>query len=227
MNFASESHTYERNGLIYTPVSDFLAKFKPEFPKGMLAQKVGQKDGRTMEEVIEQWDLNAEMSIHYGNAVHAAVQYWLKFGLTSKVAHLKLAAEKFAEKYDRAGIESEIVAFNDPHLIAGTIDQIHRISPGKVKLTDVKTNGELTDEARGKFLAPLDKLPFSKLNEYRLQLSVYKWLLEQKSISVESIELEHWNGEEYETIPLEPINVAILFDQNAFDPALTKKTITV
>ena len=54
MNFTSESHTYERTGLIYTPVSDFLAKFKPEFPKGMLAQKVAQKEGREMEDVIEQ-----------------------------------------------------------------------------------------------------------------------------------------------------------------------------
>lgn len=207
MIFDPINHTYTEDGASYVPVTEFLKKFKPKFEKEIMAQRVSAREGRTAEEVLSEWELNAEISRLYGTTIHKAIEYWIRFNKIPKALHLKLAVEKFAAKYQREAIKPEIIVKNKGLKIAGTIDQLHLLGSNQVKITDVKTNGELTEESRGYFLAPLDKLPFSKMNEYRLQLSMYRYLLGLQGVETETISLEHWNGESYTTMLLEPINV--------------------
>lgn len=226
MEFFSDSHEYRRNGKVYQSVSQFLEKFKKPFPKGMLAERVAQKNGREAQDMINQWDLNAQISCDYGNSIHKGIEYWIRYGEMSKLAHIKIATEKFAKKHDRTKLKPEIIVFNDELMLAGTLDQLELLGGKKVKILDIKTNAELTDDGNGYFLPPLDKLPHSKINGYRLQLSMYKYLLELKGFKVEGMELEHWDGKDFKTIVLEPINVEVLFNPKA-DNKLGKKTIKI
>jgi hypothetical protein len=207
MLFDAVTHTYSDGGTIYLSVSKFLARFKPEFPKDLLAAKVATREGRSAADVLAEWELCGEIASGYGTAVHKAVEYWIRFGRMTTVPQLRKAVEAFAAKHALANLHAETIVKSDQHHLAGTTDVIEKLAPQLVNIIDIKTNGELTDEPKGKFLPPLDDLPFSKLNEYRLQLSTYKHLLERKGITVQNIELDHWNGEQFVTIPLVPINV--------------------
>ena len=207
LQFFETNHQYRKNGEGYQSVTGFLSKFKPPFPKGVLAEKIAKKEGKTPDDILSKWDLNAEISRDYGNSIHRGIEYWIKYGEIPKTPHIKSAVEKFAKKYNREKMKTEIMVDNDEYKLVGTIDQLHILGKKRIKITDVKTNRELTDKAYKKFLAPLNDLPLTKLNEYRLQLSTYKYLLELKGFTVESIDLEHWNGEDYKTINLEPIDI--------------------
>lgn len=213
MQFSEEAHEYRKDGIRYTSVGEFLKHFTPEFPKGLIAEQVARKNGVQPNEVIAEWDLNADISCDYGHAIHKSVEYWIRYGKFPKAPHLKDAAEKFAAKHDRRTIEPEIIVFNDKYRLAGTIDQLVILAKKRCRLMDVKTNGDLYDKPRGVFLPPIQNLPHTKINKYRLQLSTYKKLLELKGWTVEGIEIEHWTGTVFDTIPLEPIDV---------EPLLTK-----
>ena len=99
MDFSEQYHSYD-NGK-YQPVGDFLAQFKPIFPAGLMAGRVAKKENRTEDEVLAEWELNADVSRTYGTAIHKAIEYWIRSNKFPKHPHLELAVKKFSEKYDR------------------------------------------------------------------------------------------------------------------------------
>jgi hypothetical protein len=207
MTFEEIEHRYEKNGIEYTSVGNFLDKFRPPFEKELIAGMVAKKTGKEPNEVISMWDLNSQISTNYGTSLHKGIEYWIKFGEISKLPHIKETTEKFAEKFKDKKLKSEIVAFDDEHRIAGTIDVLEMLGNKKVNIIDIKTNYEINKKKQGYFLSPIADIPNTKVNGYRLQLSLYKYLVEKHGFIVEEIQLEHWDGKEYNTIKLEPINV--------------------
>src|SRR5688572_14047453 len=109
MRFDPASHSYSENGVTYESVTRFLSKFKPEFPGGLLAEKTAQRDGRTSEDVLAEWELCGEISSGYGTAVHKSIEYWIRFGKVTKVPHLKVAVEAFAAKHSRISLHAEVI----------------------------------------------------------------------------------------------------------------------
>lgn len=188
MLFEEDSHTY----IGYQSVSEFLDKFKPEFPKDLIAGKMAAKGGLTKEEILYKWELNAKIACEYGKSCHSALEYWIKFGEEPKL-HTKLI-EQFAKKYDRIYLLSERIAFNDEIKVAGTPDVIEKLGNKEVNIVDLKTNLEMTKD---------------KIQNYRLQLSMYKWLLEQKGLRVKHLILEHYT-DELTTIEIKPIDIGKL-----------------
>ena len=124
------------------------------------------KGDLTKEEILYKWDLNGKISCDYGKSCHGAIEYFIKFGEKPKL-HTKLVNE-FAKKYDRKELVSEIIAYNDDLKIAATLDIVRKLGNKEVDIIDLKTNAEMTKD---------------KIAEYELQLTTYKWLLEQKGLS--------------------------------------------
>lgn len=222
MEFAEKEHIYLRNGRQYKSVSQFINEFKIPFAKGLLAEQVAKKEGKTAEEIIGKWELNADVSSTYGTALHKAIEYWILYGDVPKIKHLKDVVTKFAEKHDREIIKPEIVVYDDEYLLAGTIDQLVILGNKLVKVKDVKTNVDIRKRAYQNFLPPLQSLSDTKLNHYTLQLSIYKHLLERKGFTVTGLELEHWDGEDFETIELEPFDVTPLFKTQQIEKVETQ-----
>ena len=189
MLFDSQNHAYDG----YQSVSEFLAKFKPDFPKDLIAERMAKRGERTKEEILYKWELNSQISCDYGNSCHKAIEYFIKFGEKPKL-HKKLVNE-FSKKYDRTKLVSEIIAFNDEIKVAGTIDILEKLGNKEVNLIDLKTNAEMTKE---------------KLKDYTMQLSMYKWLLEQKGLKVKKLILEHYTSK-LKTIELKPIKIETLW----------------
>ena len=173
MLFDEDNHQYDG----YQSVSEFLSKFKKEFPKNLIAEKMAAKGDLTKEEILYKWDLNGKISCDYGKSCHGAIEYFIKFGEKPKL-HTKLVNE-FAKKYDRKELVSEIIASNDDLKIAGTLDIVRKLGNKEVDIIDLKTNADMTKD---------------KIAEYELQLTTYKWLLEQKGLKVKNLILEHWTN---------------------------------
>lgn len=217
MLFDEATHTYTWNGKPFTPVGDFISKFYKPFAKGMMAQKVAQRDGLDVDEVIKMWESNGDVSRLYGQSVHKAVEHWIKYNQKSNLKHLSDMVDKFSKKYDRERLRAEIIVFDTDTMIAGTVDQIEFITKKKVRVVDVKTNYDIDKKGYGKLLPPLDYLEDNKINRYRLQTSMYAYMLEKKGYEVEECLLEHWNGSEFSTIHLDRVEV---------EPLLTYKPIS-
>lgn len=201
MLFNEQDHTYTENGKKYRSVSEVIKQFIPKFEKEAIAKRMNGQS------TLDEWELNAEISTHYGTSIHKGLEYFIKFGKFTKLPHVEKAVKAFAEKYDRTTIKSEIIIHDDELLVSGTIDDLQIIGYKRVNIIDLKTNYELGKAGRGKLLGPFNHLEDSKINKYRLQLSTYKELVERKGIIVENLLLEHWNGETLETIKLEPLKV--------------------
>lgn len=207
MFFDKESHTYTKNGKQYQGVSSWLAQFKQPFNADFIAPKVAKREGVETQEILDKWQLKGSLAINYGNAIHEAIEYWVRFGEIVDNPHQAKAVKELAKKYNREELHSEIVVFDDNLKLTGTIDLIKAHGNKVIDIIDIKTNATLDNEAYNNFKAPLEHLPQNKLNEYRLQQSAYKFLAEQMGITVNGIYLEHWNGSKYKTIELDPIDI--------------------
>lgn len=202
LTFDPDTHTYLDGAERYRSVGELIKQYVKPFPKDFIADKVAKRDEREVEEVLTEWQLKGDMGRDYGNAIDKAIELWVNYGETPKQSHLNDAVTAFQARYDREDCYAQIVAYSAKYKLAGTIDIIH--VPTRT-IVDVKANGEVETKNRGYFLPPLDDLPNNKLNRYRLQLSLYQFLLQDMGKETDNLRVEYWNGYEFETFDLEPI----------------------
>ena len=79
-------------------------------------------------------------------------------------------------------IASELVIGDLEYNLGGMIDQVfYNKKSGKIELWDWKTNEKIDSDSRYTFNAPISHVPSSKLEEYSLQLSLYKHIIEKNT----------------------------------------------
>jgi ATP-dependent exoDNAse (exonuclease V) beta subunit len=171
----------------------------------LISKKCAERDGLDPQHFIDKWDLNAKISADLGGAIHKGVQYYINYGEVPKQIHISNVVEEFARLHEGKKLYSEVVVANDEKLLAGTIDVVESVEEGVVNLEDIKTNYTDIEKKNGKLLKPYDDIPDTKLNRYRLQLSLYKWILEQRGKIVNELSLYLWTGSEFNIINVEPI----------------------
>ena len=208
MIFEAENHTYRLpdSPIEFISVTQYISKFKKPFEKYPIASAVAKKQGTTQEKILKKWDMLGDISKNYGNVVHEAVEYWLKYGEEIKTPFAQQVVEHWIE-FDDEPHHSEVVVYDEILGICGTIDLIKPVGKKKVILRDIKTNPhKLEEKGRGYFLPPIDDLRDSKLNEYRLQLSIYKYIVEKKGIEVVGLEILPYDRG-FSKIEVEPLDV--------------------
>lgn len=134
-----------------------------------------------------------------GNAVRlmeSVLEDWEPAGIEFKVFDLDCRLGKDEEGRDRR--------------LAGTVDALLRSrKTGEFQIFDWKTSEKLRSKGFGKkMLKPFKDLESCNVNEYRLQLSLYKEVLERSGIcEIAGLKLGHvtdsgWNLADIEAIPL-------------------------
>ena len=108
---------------------------------------------------------------------------------------------------------SEVLVSSDKLKLAGTIDLIEALGKKHINIWDIKTNYEMDKKKNGKLLIPFQDIDNTKINKYRLQLSMYKYLCELKGIIVDKLYLLHWTGNEWIKSELEPIDISIIWSK--------------
>lgn len=203
--FNEEEHTYSKNGKPYLSGSTFAHMFEKEFPRDAIAQKVSDKTGNEVEDVLAAWDAKGQISLDYGTLVHKCVESFLNFGADATPSNQYLAdiIGDWDEVFDdllAGGGAPEYFVQDDLHQLCGVIDYLdttnHAIYDWKTGDIHQKVQNNLGKE-----------WPNDRLSLYTLQLNFYRYICEQNGMKIKNLYIGWLNGEHWEKIKVDIIDV--------------------
>lgn len=189
LNFQEESHTYDVEDIKLKSVSHFIKDYAEEFNPINAAIGVSKKTGKTVGEVLQEWEDMKNEACDLGTATHLFGEYFIETGDNSPSNGYEEAIVKFwtdlSEEYIPVTLELQMYCRKMG--IAGTADIIlYNKTTGKFVIADYKTNKDLFKNFKGKKLkAPFDDLYDSPIGKYTIQLSMYQLLFELTGFEVE------------------------------------------
>lgn len=187
--------------------SAFAGRFTSDFPADLIAGKMAAKaDGVEPADILAMWALNAEASSTFGTAVHAALQLYGTYLVTSRAVKgsnesaltknpiLRPIVESFFVGRENEQAVYEVFVADPVLRHCGQIDRLLITGPRRLRVQDFKSNATLDDkETIG--------LPFrgvvasTKLGAYWLQLSFYAAILIRHGWTVEGLDIFHLQGD--------------------------------
>lgn len=181
--FNEELHTYtdSKDGFKYLSVTKWLEQFKPVFDELAMAKKIANREGVTIELILEEWKTKRDNSKVFGTAVHKELEFFHK---TKKIKNKQYepVINNFKElriSLDEKNSSFEKLVFNKKLGIAGTSDIIIKNKDNKTfNVFDFKTNKKLrlSSPFNSFLLGPLSKYPNVEYFVYSLQVSMYAYL---------------------------------------------------
>lgn len=227
--FFENGHYYEFKGKrIGISVTRLIEEYSNEFQAEEMAEKVALKEGKTTQQVLDEWKYKADFACEKGHTGHEYAQSlwngqnWVidKFDESEKyfeaVEKIKLQADDFFKDFNDIleHVADEFVVGSEEYDIASAIDHLFRNKiTGELVLVDYKTNSILkgyNDEIKKRTYTknmkpPLNHLKDDALHHYYLQLSLYKYLLEKYAkVEVADMFIAYFseNLDKYETIDI-------------------------
>ncbi len=202
--FFENGHYYTyKDKQVGISVTKYISQFENEFDSNTLSQKVADKDGISQFEVLNEWKRKGEYSCLKGTAIHEWLQdnyanREYKFDLSQleeypeyykieDIEHLKKMAIDFINDYKNRYIliGDEILCGIPDFDIASAIDLLfYDTVNNEVVLADIKTNTDLkgwksTPSYVKKMLQPLENIKDITFEHYKIQLSIYRYFLEE------------------------------------------------
>ena len=202
--FFENGHYYTyKDKQVGISVTKYISQFENEFDSNTLSQKVADKDGISQFEVLNEWKRKGEYSCLKGTAIHEWLQdnyanREYKFDLSQleeypeyykieDIEHLKQMAIDFINDYKNRYIliGDEILCGIPDFDIASAIDLLfYDTVNNEVVLADIKTNTDLkgwknTPSYVKKMLQPLENIKDITFEHYKIQLSIYRYFLEE------------------------------------------------
>ena len=224
-NFFEDGHYYECKGKrVGISVTTFIHEFCNEFDAEGMAEKVANRDGKTTQQVLDEWAYKRDFSCEKGTTCHEYAQsLWSGEEWKPKmfdesdeyrkaVQEITWQADSFYEDYkDRLEhLIDELPIGSEEYDIASCVDHLfyNKLTGGLV-LVDYKTNS-LMDGYNKKAYKKAMKVPLSHINDdalhhYHIQLSIYKYLIEKYTgLKVEEMFIVYMseNIENYEIIDI-------------------------
>ena len=202
--FFENGHYYTyKDKKVGVSVTKYISQFENEFDSNTLSQKVADKNGISQFEVLNEWKRKGEYSCLKGTAIHEWLQdnyanREYKFDLSQleeypeyykieDIEHLKQMAIDFINDYKNRYIliGDEILCGIPDFDIASAIDLLfYDTINNEVVLADIKTNTDLkgwknTPSYVKKMLQPLEDIKDITFEHYKIQLSIYRYFLEE------------------------------------------------
>ncbi len=201
---------YQQDGVNLNRVSNVLEIFQDPFNQQLMADKIANiniKEGdpfNTSDKVLALWDfLRDDMGTGLHNILQGLIDKSDMDSIINSIPEGQREAFRTAIPQLRAWVSekegagstlyAETKIGDKTDLIGGAVDIIEVTSDGRKNLWDLKT------KVAGKFANLEKKFPNFKgalsgientlFNKYRLQLSLYKHIIEEKGISVDSINI--------------------------------------
>lgn len=205
--FKDVPHIYEtEDGQRLTSVSAVISRHKKPFDRGVMSLRVAKRDGREQHEVLADWRRKKDISLLLGNYLHES----LYIGLLNPEAVKDKAMLNIIEQV-RAILPMDHEIFREQMLadvenkIAGTADLVTQ-QGNECVIWDYKTNEILGKPSYSNFLAPLQHLEQSKINEYAVQLNLYKYLKELENVKVTGLKIINILNGVVKVIEVEPLD---------------------
>ena len=223
--FYEDGHYYECKGKrVGISVTTFIHEYCNEFDAEGMAEKVANRDGKTVQQVLDEWDYKRDFACSKGTTCHEYAQsLWsgaeykpLLFDESkeymSALDKIRNQAVNFKNDYQEhlEHLIDELPIGSEEFNIASCVDHLfyNKLTGGLV-LVDYKTNS-LMEGYNKKAYKKAMKLPLSHINDdalhhYHIQLSIYKFLIEKYTgLKVDEMFIVYMseNIENYEIIPI-------------------------
>ena len=197
--FFEEDHHYEYKGkCVGISVTRLIEEYVQEFKQQEIAEKVATRDGKTVQEVLDEWKYKNQFACEKGSTCHEFAQsrwsgeVWQEKHFDGSkeyeraVEIIQWQANEFRADYkDRLEhLADEYIVGSEEYDIASAIDHlfINKLTGGLV-LVDYKTNSYLSGYNKKayskKMKVPLQHLNDDAIHHYYIQLSIYKYLIEK------------------------------------------------
>lgn len=190
ISFEPESHTYRVGDHIYTSVTTLVDDCFEKFDADYWARRKATPECPAAE-LKRRWDEVGAQARNCGTRLHERIErHYL--GLDDLPDDGDRAMDRFREFADRWHLtpyRSEWRIYIEEYRLAGTLDFLAIDDDGELVLWDWKRSNKVVDamgmpviDSRwGKHgFAPVDHLPDTSYYHYALQLSIYRYILEQK-----------------------------------------------
>ncbi len=219
--FFEENHTYTyKDKPISIGATGLIGQYCNEFDAESVAEKVAEKEGKSVQEILDEWEYKNKFACEKGSTCHEYAQsLWsgeewkVKLFDNSEeyrkaVAKIMYQANDFCQDYINRleHLADEYVIGSEEYDIASAIDHlfINKLTGGLV-LVDYKTNSDIhkNEKYAKNMKVPLTHLKDTTLNHYAIQLSIYKYLVEKYTgLKIEEMFIVYFseNIENYEII---------------------------
>lgn len=208
-SFVEESHTYTYDRLKLDSVTTFLKNFKEPFQRDYWIKEKARQRGVDPSVIENEWTSAANKSTKLGTNVHKWIEdFWSGMNPempddTEEVERINKFKELYESKFKNlVPLQSELKIFSKKWRLAGTIDQPFLMWDEKREkilflIGDWKTNKEFKHDQHPKgrykkLLRPFHTLYENQHNEYSIQISLYRLIIEEElGIETESGFLVH------------------------------------
>lgn len=190
LDFDPAEHKYTYGGVELRSVTNLIEDCFEKFDAEYWAERKATPS-RPKEAILAEWKAKGQIARDLGTLMHDRIERHYLGELPDKEAKddptFRLFLS-FAAEHDLHPYRTEWRIFFEEHRIAGTLDFL-AFDNGQFKIFDWKRSTKIVDRTGqpvtcnsfGKTaLAPLDHLPDTTYWHYALQVSVYRYILEQK-----------------------------------------------
>ncbi len=175
LKFDLVKHKYSVGDTVLKSVTECISTFFEPFNADYIASCIADRDGRTPEDVLQEWDIKRD----WGTEVHELIEDHINGKQKEQYPNEVIEAINFLNTLPKANITSEKRVYSMEWGVAGTIDLVVEVPEG-ILLLDWKTSKTITiDNPFQKAKEPIDHLDDCNYNKYSLQLNVYKAILEK------------------------------------------------
>ena len=138
--------------------------------------------GLSPEEIKEKWEMSRLRCARAGTWMHAQFECLLNGGSSPVTPEVSLFLAFLRTQLPLKAYRTEWAVYASTVQVAGTIDFVGEKPDGKKVLVDWKRSGSIAGKERhfGKFMQPpVDDVPDCAVWQYRLQLNIYRVILEE------------------------------------------------
>lgn len=195
LDFDSDTHHYTYKGKEGISVTRFLDQFKEPFDLEYWSKRKADEAGITQDQMKELWETKNEAAKLKGTNVHSYIEHLFtgcELNLITESIYYEQTkgpyeicceqARNFKENLpaNLIPVAAELRMVDPEIMLFGTADYIFYNLDTKIyEVIDWKSNSKFTISSYYKLGHPFNNIPNSKLDEYSLQLGLYKIILEK------------------------------------------------
>lgn len=192
ISFNDDTHTYRKNNLDYISVTSLLHEYSQPFDSDIIATKTAKSRGVSKESLLKEWKEKGDTSARKGKHVHKVIENYLSNKEEINTNLYSVEINQFLNFYNdflqnKKIIYLEKILYDENYKIAGTIDcLVYDNKEDMLYYIDWKTNEKFTMSNKyQKLKKPLNKYEQSNKEIYGLQLSFYRYIIEQNVLENE------------------------------------------
>lgn len=231
---SSHSYLIDNRPANNLSVTRIIKKFKKPFELEKMAQITARKQGTTVAHIKAEWEMNNLYSTTIGSMLHKYIENFynnkkIKFegsfrnlGYEEKQKigqNLPKLIDYFQNFYKDNQhllcLKSEVVLGDiDDTKVCGMSDMLcHNTEKDRLEIVDFKTNKKIEHSKYGNLLHPFEDMSEGEINEYTIQLNVYKYFVEKyTNLKIDTLKIVWFNvvNDNYKIFELDSIQPKII-----------------